>query len=285
MPNDICYAKLHVQPATQPRPRASHAVALFLLCAALLLSGCGRRPEAAAPATQPPPSPTAAATATAVAPEPAAPDTSAVAPAGAEAVPAAAAVAQTVIPANFTPFQDEARGYALALPPGWTQFDLRGEQFRNTVARFGMEEQLTPLFDFLETPAGNAIGLVAATDLTGMIFGGLPTALNVAVIDTPGLNPDQVVTLAQEWLARNQGAVGDITIEMLEPTTINGLPAVRAQLVADLSTFGLGAPLYVEAVGLRAGDKLFLLTLATESAKRGDKAAEFAAIIGAFGPQ
>ena len=61
------------------------------------------------------------------------------------------------MPENFRPVIDDARGYALALPPGWTEFDLRGEQFSNLAQRVGLGDVLTPLTDFLATSAGKAL--------------------------------------------------------------------------------------------------------------------------------
>jgi hypothetical protein len=255
-------------------------IALLALAVALLLAGCGRRPRAE---PTPTPTPTAMPATPTVAPVPDAADeeepTAAAAEAAAELSPI------TVIPPDYRPVTDGPRGYGLALPPGWTQIDLRSEQFRTMVGRVGMEGQLQPLFEFLETPAGEAVGIVAATNLAGMIFGGLPTILNVSIVDAGGMTPDDVAGLVTGWLEQNGAMVGDVTVERIETTPVNGLPAVQAEAVADLSAMGVGTPLYLKAVGLLYEERLYLLTLVTEAGERDEKAEEFAAIIGTFGPQ
>ncbi len=254
---------------------------LVLLVSTLLLLGCGRRaatpPAAPAPTVTPT---TAVATAT-PAPSTALPDTGAVASA-ADVVPN---TLQTVVPEGFRPVVDQARGYALALPPGWTEFDLRGEQFGNLAQRVGLGEVLTPLTDFLATSAGQGVGVVAATDLSGAIFGGVPTILNASVIDTRASDPSLVLALINRWLGENQQLLAGVTIEELAETTVNGLPAIRMVATVDLSAVGINRALYVESVGLIANEKLYLLTLATEAGGRQEKAAEFSQIIGTFGPQ
>ncbi len=251
--------------------------ALLALALALLLAGCGRRPRAE---PTPPPTPTAIPATATTAPLPDADASEAE-----SAVTVAEVSPVTVIPPDYRPVTDGPRGYGLALPPGWTQIDLRSEQFRTMVGRAGMEGQLQPLFEFLETPAGESVGIVAATDLAGMIFGGLPTILNVSTVDASGMTPEDVAGLVTGWLEQNGAMVGDVTVERIETTPVNGLPAVQAEAVADLSAVGVGAPLYFQAVGLLYEERLYLLTLVTEAGERDEKAEEFAAIIGTFAPQ
>lgn len=251
--------------------------ALLALALALLLAGCGRRPRAE---PTPPPTPTAIPATATTAPLPDADASEAE-----SAVTVAEVSPVTVIPPDYRPVTDGPRGYGLALPPGWTQIDLRSEQFRTMVGRVGMEGQLQPLFEFLETPAGESVGIVAATDLAGMIFGGLPTILNVSTVDASGMTPEDVAGLVTGWLEQNGAMVGDVTVERIETTPVNGLPAVQAEAVADLSAVGVGAPLYFQAVGLLYEERLYLLTLVTEAGERDEKAEEFAAIIGTFAPQ
>jgi hypothetical protein len=207
---------------------------------------------------------------------------------GAEAASADAAPVPTpevTVPQGFTVQTDSARGYSLALPRGWTTLDLRSDKFQGLAGTFGLGEQLAPLNNFLDSPDGQAVGMVAATDLTGMMFGGAPTLLNVSVVDASGATPESVIAALRSLLDSNASLLGDVQIASLEPATINNLPAVTADLTADLSAYGLDRQLYVNVTGLIANDKVYVLTLATEAGKRTDKAAEFDQIIGSFRPE
>ncbi len=269
---------------TQLHPRGRRALRLIatLLFALLVLTACGRSKQA--PPTPTPPPPTATPTPIPPTPTPVSAD-----PAGGADAPDADATPiptpEVTIPQGFTVQTDDARGYSLALPRGWTTLDLRSDKFQGLAGTFGLGEQLAPLNDFLDSPDGQAVGMVAATDLAGMMFGGAPTLLNVSIVDAPGATPASVIDALRSLLDSNASLLGDVQIESLEPATINNLPAVTANLTADLSAYGLDRQLYVDVTGLIANDKVYVLTLATEAGKRADKAAEFAQIIGSFRPE
>jgi hypothetical protein len=251
-----------------------------LLIAAIVLAACGGAPAAAPePTATPTPAPTATPT-----PEPT-PTPESEPTAEPEAEAAAVATPQVTIPSGFSPRVDEVRGYSLALPRGWTDLDLRSSQFQGMASTFGLGDQLGPLNEFLATPEGEAIGLVSMTDLTAVMFGGLPTLLNVSVIDAPDVTADALVEFLTANIEANQAALGDVTIESLEAATINNLPGVRGVVVADLSQVGMDAQLYAEVVGLIANDKVYVLTLATPAANRADKEPVFEQIIGTFRPE
>ena len=253
---------------------------ISLLLTVVLLSGCMGGQTVAAPTATPTPAPTAT-------PTPAPTPTPTPEPEREEAAADATAVPtpQLTLPAGFAAVDDEPRGYTIGLPNGWTQLDLRSARFQGMASTLGLGDSLAPLNEFLETPGGDMIGLVAITDLAGMMFGGLPTLLNVSVIDAPGQTPDALLTYLQSAIESNGAALGDISIESLETATINNLPAVEGDAVADLSNVGMDAVMYAKVVALIANDKVYVLTLLTESGNRSAKQAEFTQIIGAFGPQ
>ncbi len=247
-----------------------------LLVALLALTACGgtTAPPTSTPTPSPTPTPTPVPTPT---PKP-------VDEANTEAaVPAA--TPEVTIPSGFKSEVDDALGYSLALPGGWTNLDLRSNQFRTMANTFGLADQLAPLNDFLESPEGEAVGIVAITDLTSVMFGGLPTLLNVSVIDAPGATSDQVETLVAQVVEDNAALMGAITVESLEATTINNLPAVAATIAGDLSSVGMNSKIYAKVVGLIANDKVYLLTLATEAGNRADREAVFDQVIGTFRPE
>jgi hypothetical protein len=203
-------------------------------------------------------------------------------------VPATATPAPTPqvnVPSNFTPVKDDTLGYSLAVPGGWSQLDLRSAQFQNMANTFGMGAQLQPLNDFLESPEGESLGVIYVTDLMSAMFGGLPTLLNVSVIDAPGQTPESLLTWLQGMIDANASMLGDVEIESMETTTVNNLPAVRGKATADLSSVGMNAKVFADVVALIANDKVYILTLGTTADQRAAKEPVFDQIIGTFRPE
>ncbi len=170
-------------------------------------------------------------------------------------------------------------------PRGWTALDLRGAQFQNMANTMGMGGQLGPLNDFLASPAGDALGVVYITDLTAALFGGLPTLLNVSVVDAPGVTPASAVGMIEGVIDANAAMLGDANIESLTECTVNNMPAVCATATANLAQFGIANELFAKVTGIVAHDKIFVLTMATTADKRGEKEPVFDQIIGTFRPE
>ena len=262
--------------------RLSHRLLTMLALSVLVfvMAGCG---GGARPEPTPTPLPTATPT-----PLPTATPVPTVASGASESSEAAATAVPTpvvTIPNGFTPEVDDALGYSLALPRGYTNLDLRSNQFRTMANTFGLAEQLTPLTDFLNSPAGESVGMVGVTDLAGMMFGGLPTLLNVSVIDAPGATSEQVEAYIADFLATNGAMLGDLAVEELGTTTINNLPAVDATVAGDLTSVGMDAQVFGRVVGLVANDNIYVLTQLTEAGKRAEKEPIFEQIVGTFRPE
>lgn len=192
---------------------------------------------------------------------------------------------QVTIPEGFTPVTDTELGYSLAVPRGWTALDLRSAQFQNLANTFGMGAQLEPLNEFLASPEGEGLGVIYVTDLMGAMFGGLPTALNVFVVDVPNATPEWLLELIETNLEANAAMLGDVQIEDINTAVINNIPGVRGSAVADLSSQGINAQVFAKVVGLVANDKVYILTLATQEGNRADKEPVFDQIIGTFRPE
>ncbi len=201
------------------------------------------------------------------------------------ATPTPVPTPQVTIPNGFTPVLDEQRGYSLAVPGGWSALDLRSPQFQNLANTFGMGAQLGPLNDFLESPEGEALGVIYVTDLMGAMFGGLPTLLNVSVIDAPGVTPDSLLTWLEGMIEANASMLGDVTINDLNTATINNMPGVRGSANADLSSVGMAAKVFAKVVAVIANDKVYVLTLATQDTNQASKEPVFDQIIGTFRPE
>jgi hypothetical protein len=190
------------------------------------------------------------------------------------------------IPADFSPVRDERLAYSLAVPKGWTELDLRSQQVQTIASFFGMGEQLTPLNEFLDSPEGQMIGRIYVTDLTSAMFGGLPSVLNVSVLDAPALSAEGAAGMVRDVIEQNIGAVGsDIVVNDVHATVINNLPAVEGSATAALTGLGRDDQIYGRVVALLANDKAYILTLLLPADQQAAKADVIAQIIGTFRPE
>lgn len=197
----------------------------------------------------------------------------------------ASATPQVTIPAGFTVINDERLTYSFAIPSGWTVLDLQGTQVRTVAGLLGMGEQIEQLNQFLASPAGQGIGFIYVTDLMSAMFGGLPTLLNVSVIDAPGLTAEAALTLVQQTIESNLAALGKVNIDALEAATINNLPAVRGRATANLAAVGIDNSVFGKVVALLANDKIYIMTLVTPTDQQATKEPIFDQIIGSFRPE
>jgi hypothetical protein len=189
------------------------------------------------------------------------------------------------IPQGFTPVKDDNLGYSLAVPGGWSVLDLRSPQFQQMANMFGMGAQLQPLNDFLASPQGESLGVIYVTDLMAAAFGGLPTGLNVSVIDAPGVTPDSLVEWLQANIEANQAMLGGVQINAMDAATINNMPGVRGTASADLSQHGMAAKVFAKVAAIIANDKIYILTLVTQDTKQAANEPVFDQIIGTFRPE
>lgn len=188
-----------------------------------------------------------------------------------------------VIPNGFTKQVDSVRGYSLALPRGYALIDLRSAQFRNLAGTLGMGDQMAALNQYLDSPAGQAVGILAASDLTGMIFGGLPTIAQVMVVDAKGASQDTAQVSIEQLISGPGGLLTNAVIETLENATINNLPGVRATVQGTLT--GSTRATAGKVVGLLANDKFYVLLQLTGTNQLSAKEPIFDQIIGTFRPE
>jgi hypothetical protein len=192
---------------------------------------------------------------------------------------------QVSIPTGFAAVKDDKLAYSFAVPNGWSELDLRSSQFQNMASTLGMGGQLQPLNDFLASPAGESLGKIYVTDLMSAMFGGLPTVVNVSVIDAPGQTPDSLLTWLQGMIETNGSMLGDVKIENMETATVNNLPAVRGTATGSLASVGMNASVFAKVVALIANDKVYIMTLVAQDTQRGAKEPAFDQIIGTFRPE
>jgi len=277
-------------PNFRSRPVKKTMVLNVALVAALVLSACAGLPfdpsqipfvsqfmpptPTVPPTPTPTPSPTQAPTNT---PKP-----------GETPLPATATpvpTPQVTIPQGYTPVKDTERGYSLAVPAGWSVLDLRGTQVQQLANMVGQGAGLAQARQFLDSPEGKPIGVIYITDMMSAMFGGLPTLLNVSVIDAPGYTPETAKALIDANLKANAAMLGDVKIDSIDPATVNGLPAVKGSATADLSKYGIKEPVYAKVVGLIANNKIYVLVLGTPQSKKAANDPIFDQIIGTFRPE
>ena len=229
------------------------------------------------PTVEPTPEPTAT---------PTQPPTATPQPEAAASDAVAQATPTVVIPANWPVYTDQRLGYSVAHPGTWLQIDLRGDSFQSLARLFGAGAAavVDDLEAFLETPAGESIGIVVVEPDVTQLFSSapFPAFLNVSVIDLPeGVTAEQL----QAVLESNVALFGAVTVESSTVETINNLPAIHITARADLTEVGFPVTAYLEEVGLVANDKLYILTLASKANLAERKRAAFNGIIGSFRPE
>jgi hypothetical protein len=137
----------------------------------------------------------------------------------------------------------------------------------------------------LASEQGEVLGVIYVTDLMSAMFGGLPTALNVTVIDAPGYTQETLVELLEGMIEANASMLGEANIEALEPATINNLPGVRGTATANLASVGMNSSVFAKVVAVIANDKIYILSLVTQDTQRAAKEPSFDQIIGTFRPE
>ncbi len=192
---------------------------------------------------------------------------------------------QVTIPQGFNVVTDSRLGYSFAVPGGWTQLDLRSAQFQNLANTLGLGGQLAPLNEFLASPEGDSLGVIYITDLMSAMFGGIPTVLNVSVIDAPGVTPDTLLDWLRGMIEANASALGDVRLESLDTAVINNIPGVRGSATANLASVGMNASVFAKVTAQIANNKIYVLTLVAQDTQRAAKEPVFDQIIGTFRPE
>lgn len=192
---------------------------------------------------------------------------------------------QVTIPDGFTPVVDDVRGYSLAVPRGWSALDLRSAQFQTMMNNFGGAAAIAPLNEFLDSPDGEQLGVLYIADISALMTGGLPSILNVFVLDAPGYDAESAKSLVEGMLSSNSGMLGDVEIEALNTCVVNNMQAICATATANLASVGFNAELFAKVTGIVANDKIYILTMGTQSTRRADKEPQFDQVIGSFRPE
>lgn len=176
--------------------------------------------------------------------------------------PRPAPAATTEIPPGWKELVDESLGYSLAVPANWLTFDLQSGELDRIAGMLGGRAASQQLRQYMATPAGENLGLLAVDPDPSELFARppFPTFLNVSVAHFPGgVTDEQWVALVEESIS----ALGEARIESARLGTLNELPAVRAAAVYQLGGQGAGLTAHLDITIVRADQAAYTLVIAT----------------------
>ena len=166
------------------------------------------------------------------------------------------------IPPGWKELVDESLGYSLAVPANWLTFDLQSGELDRIASMIGGRAASQQLRNYMATPAGEDLGLLAVDPDPSELFARppFPTFLNVSVTQFPdGVTDDQWVALVEESIS----ALGESRIESVRLGTLNQLSTVRAAAVFQLGGRGAGLTAHLDIAILRADKAAYTLVIAT----------------------
>ena len=176
--------------------------------------------------------------------------------------PLPAPVSTTQFPSGWKPVIDESLGYSLAVPANWLTFDLQAGDLDRIAGMLGGRAASQQLRQYMATPAGENLGLLAVDPDPGELFARppFPTFLNVSVARFPdGVTDEQWVALVEDAIS----ALGEARIESVRLGTLNELPVVRAAAVYQLGGRGAGLTAHLDITIVRADQAAYTLVIAT----------------------
>ena len=235
-------------------------------------SGCGQWTLISAPST---PTPTATLTPT-LTPTPAPTLT-----------PTASPVPTPVvkIPKGWKRIEDDRLGYSLAVPFPWITFDLQSRLLDPIAGMLGGEEAVDLLGEFLDSPEGANIGILAIEPDISQLFARppFPMFLNVSIAPlSDDVTADQLVA----FVKRSAETMEDAQLHSIRTGAVNELPALQAVVTADLGgSIGLELSPHLVITVVRANQTAYVLTIATRSNSAADKQALINQIVGTFLPE
>ena len=178
--------------------------------------------------------------------------------------------ALSAIPRFWKPLVDRRLGYSLEVPFNWLTFDLQSGDLERLAGLLGGEETVQQLRDYLATPAGENLGVVAVEQDPEALYEQpfFPMFLNVSV--TPlaeEVNDEEWVALVEASIA----ALGQAQVESIALGTRNGLPVVRAKARVALGGPVNGLAAHIDLTVVRASGTAYTLTVATRPSAVGAK--------------
>ena len=231
-------------------------------------SGCGLWTLVKLPST-PTPTPTAALTSTSTPPS--------------TLVASATPRPVVIIPQGWKRIEDDRLGYSLAVPFPWLTFDLQSRVLDPVANLLGGEDAMELLREFLDSPEGSSLGILAVEPDLSQLFASppFPMFLNVSIAPMP----DEVT--AEQLVAFVKGSaetIDDVQLHSIRTGAVNEMPALQVVASADLSGMDFDVAPHLVIMILRANQTAYILTIATRSNAASAKQALIDQIVGTFRP-
>ena len=197
--------------------------------------------------------------------------------------PVHAADPDVQIPAGWKRIEDDRLGYSLAAPFTWLTFDLHSGVLDPIAGLVGGKIATDFLREFLDSPEGRNLGILAIEPDITQLFANppFPLFLNVSIAPWPeDLTAEQLIGFVQNS-AEN---LADVQLHSVMTGAVNGMPALRAVVTANLSGMGFDIAPYVVVTVLRANQTAYILTVATRVQTAAAKQPLIEKIVGTFRP-
>ena len=189
------------------------------------------------------------------------------------------------IPQGWKRIEDDRLGYSLAVPFPWITFDLQSGLLDPIAGMLGGKEAVELLREYLDSPEGANIGILAIEPDISQLFARppFPTFVNVTIAPlSDGITADLLVV----YVKRAIESMEDVQLHSIRTGAVNGLPALQAVVTADLGeSVGLELSPYLIITVLRANQTAYVLTIATRSNAAEAKQALINQIVGTFRPE
>ena len=188
------------------------------------------------------------------------------------------------IPRGWKAVMDERLGYSLAVPATWLTFDLQRGKLARVADYLGGAAAAKELNDFLSTPEGQNLGVLAVEPDMSQLFANPPFPMFLNVSISP-LADDVTEGQLIDFMERTAGTFGTAELISVEPGTINNLPGLQVVATSDLTYLGDAVNARLVITVLRANDTAYILVIGTRPEAAGAKQATIDQIVGTFRPE
>ena len=187
------------------------------------------------------------------------------------------------IPQGWKRIEDDRLGYSLAVPFPWLTFDLQSRVLDPVASLLGGEDAKELLREFLDSPEGSSLGILAVEPDLSQLFASppFPMFLNVSIAPMPDeVTAEQLVA----FVKRSAETLDDVQLHSIRTGAVNEMPALQVVASADLSGMGFDVAPHLVITILRANQTAYILTIATRSNAASAKQALIDQIVGTFRP-
>ena len=161
-----------------------------------------------------------------------------------------------IIPQGWKRIEDDRLGYSLAVPFPWLTFDLQSRVLDPVANLLGGEDAMKLLREFLDSPEGSSLGILAVEPDLSQLFASppFPMFLNVSIAPMP----DEVT--AEQLVAFVKGSaetLDDVQLYSIRTGAVNEMPALQVVANADLSGMGFDVAPHLVITILRANQTAY----------------------------